>query len=453
MTSLVLLHDPEERVPREIDAELARHVRLERSGEHAPLDTERYDLVLVMESRAAEVPTTRGTPRVLVLTERPSLLGVIGAIRAGATDVVSITDTSTVVDTVRSALASSSLELEISRLKNEVPVPPLLPELLGESKVMQRLRSRIERVATSDATALVSGPSGSGKDVVARALHRLGPRASGPFVAVACGAVPRHLVESEFFGYARGAFTGAAQEHTGLLARASGGTLFLDEVAEMSLELQAKLLRAVQERRIRPLGQSQEVPFNARIIAATTRDLEQEVRSGRFREDLYFRLNVVTVRTPALATRERDVLLLAQHFIRRAPAAEHPRRGMTPAAAHALLSYAWPGNVRELENCIVAALAATRTDHITELDLPAHLKRVERTPRDHGELSPLDDVERAHILKTLRSVDGNRALASRILRLDRKTLHRKLKRYSHDGLIAQENDAKGYRSPRASRVL
>lgn len=442
MTSLVLLHDPDERVPRDIDAELARHVKLERSTPSSPIDAERYQLVLVTEARAGDIDPQRGAPRVVVLTERPSLTDVVGAIRAGAMDVVSLGETSTVVDAVRSALSASSLEVELARLKESLPVPSLLPELLGESKAMQRLRTRIERVASSDATALISGPSGSGKDLVARALHRLGPRRGGPFVAVACGAVPRHLVESEFFGYARGAFTGAAQEHTGLLARASGGTLFLDEVGEMSLELQAKLLRALQERRIRPLGQSAEVPFDARIIAATSRDLEQEVRGGRFREDLYFRLNVVTVRTPALATRERDVLILAQHFIQRASEEAHPRRGLTPAAAHALLSYGWPGNVRELENCIVAALAATRTDHITELDLPAHLHRVERTARDHVELSPLDDVERAHILKTLRSVDGNRALASRILRLDRKTLHRKLKRYSNEGVIAPQNGAK-----------
>jgi DNA-binding NtrC family response regulator len=441
MTSLVLLHDPEERISRDIDAELARHVRLERSKPSVPIESERYELVLVTESRAADVTPRRGA-RVLVLTERPSLGDVIGAIRAGAMDLVSTADTSTVVDAVRSALSAASLEMELAQLKESLPVPPMLPELLGESKAMQRLRARIERVATSDATALVSGPGGTGKDLVARALHRLGPRRSGPFIAVACGAVPRHLVESEFFGYARGAFTGAAHEHAGLLARASGGTLFLDEVGEMPLELQAKLLRALQERRIRPLGQTAEVTFDARIIAATSRDLEQEVRSGRFREDLFFRLNVVSVRTPPLATRERDVLILAQHFIQRASEEGHPRRGMTPAAAHALLSYGWPGNVRELENCIVAALATTRTDHVTELDLPAHLHRVERTTRDHVELSPLDDVERAHILKTLRSVDGNRALASRILRLDRKTLHRKLKRYSNEGVIEPQTDAK-----------
>jgi two-component system, NtrC family, response regulator AtoC len=440
MTAMVLLHDPEKRVPHEIDEELSRHVRIERSDEDAPLDTGGYELVLVTESRAADVPVERGAPRVLVLSDRPSLGDVVGAIRAGAMDIVRMSPPSSVVDAVRSALSAASLEAELARLKDVLPVPANLPELLGESKAMQRLRTRIERVANSDATALVSGPSGTGKDLVAKALHRLGPRHSGPFVAVACGAVPRHLVESEFFGYARGAFTGAAQEHAGLLARASGGTLFLDEVGEMSLELQAKLLRAVQERRIRPLGQSTEVGFDARIIASTSRDLEQEVRSGRFREDLFFRLNVVTVRTPALATRERDVLILAQHFIRRASKEDQPRRGMTPAAAHALLCYGWPGNVRELENCIVAALAATRTDHVTELDLPAHLHRVERTARDHVELSALDDVERAHILKTLHSVDGNRALASRILRLDRKTLHRKLKRYSSENAPLPSSD-------------
>jgi DNA-binding NtrC family response regulator len=439
MASMVLLHDPEGRVPRAIDDELARHVRLERSTRTA-VDAAGYELVLVTESHASDVARERGAARVLVLSERPSLGDVVGAIRAGAMDVVSMVEATTVVDAVRSALSAASLEGELSRLKDTYPVPATLPELLGESKAMQRLRTRIERVASSDATALVCGPSGSGKDLVARALHRLGPRKAGPYVAVACGAVPRHLVESEFFGYARGAFTGAAHDHSGLLARASGGTLFLDEIGEMSLELQAKLLRAVQERRIRPLGQSAEVPFDARIIASTSRDLELEVRAGRFREDLYFRLNVVTVRTPALATRERDVLILAQHFIKRASKEDHPRRGMTPAAAHALLCYGWPGNVRELENVIVAALAATRTDHVTELDLPAHLHRVERTTRDHVELSPLDDVERAHILKTLHSVDGNRALASRILRLDRKTLHRKLKRYSHEDATRTSGD-------------
>ncbi len=440
MTSLVLLHDPEERVPRAIDTELLRHVRVERN-EHLPPDLDRYEVVVVTESHAGDISAERAGPRVVVLADEPSLGDVIGAIRAGAADVVSVADPSAVVDAVRSALSAVSLESELARLKDSLPVPALLPELLGESKAMQRLRARIERVASSDATALVSGPSGSGKDLVAHALHRLGPRQSGPFIAVACGAVPRHLVESEFFGHARGAFTGAAQEHVGLLVRASGGTLFLDEVGEMSLELQAKLLRALQERRIRPLGQSTEVAFDARIIAATSRDLEQEVRSGRFREDLFFRINVVTIRTPALATRERDVLILAQHFIRRASQADHPRRGMTPAAAQALLCYPWPGNVRELENCIVAALAATRTDHLTELDLPPHLQRVERAGRDQVELSPLDDVERAHILKTLRSVDGNRALASRILRLDRKTLHRKLKRYSHEAASHTRSNA------------
>jgi two-component system response regulator HydG len=239
-------------------------------------------------------------------------------------------------------------------------------------------------------------------------------------------------MESEFFGHTRGAFTGAAQDRAGLLARASGGTLFLDEIGELPLELQAKLLRALQERKIRPLGQTAEVPFDARIIAATSRDLEQAVRAGRFREDLYFRLAVMTIRTPPLTARERDVLILAQHFIRRASQPDHPRRGMTPAAAQALLRHNWPGNVRELENTILAALAQTRTDHITEVDLPDHLRRERPGSAATADLASLDDVERAHILRTLRAADGNRALASRLLRLDRKTLHRKLKRYSRD---------------------
>jgi DNA-binding NtrC family response regulator len=250
-------------------------------------------------------------------------------------------------------------------------------------------------------------------------------------VTVPCGAIPRGLAESELFGHTRGAFSGAVQDREGLLLRASGGTLFFDDIAEMPLDLQAKLLRALQERSVRPLGQGREISFDARVLAATSRDLETEVRAGRFREDLYFRLNVIAVRTPSLTEREHDVLLLAQHFIRKASSDARPIHGLTPGAARALLAHDWPGNVRELEHCITAAVHATSADHVGAGDLPPPFGRAPNAPKVES-LESLELVERTHILNTLEAVAGNRALASRILKLDRKTLYRKLKSYEDD---------------------
>ena len=370
-----------------------------------------------------------GVPRVVVVASQPLIADVVAAIHAGAQDLVSAEDGRALVAAVDATVEKRRLEAELLRLAETPAAPEIIPQILGESPVMVKLRARIARVALSDITVLVTGPSGSGKDLVARALHDAGPRRAGPFVAVACGAIPKHLAESEFFGHTRGAFSGAVQDRDGLLLQASGGTLFLDDVAEMPLELQAKLLRALQERSVRPLGQGREIPFDARVVAATSRDLEHEVRAGRFREDLYFRLNVITVRTPALSERGHDVLLLAQYFIRRASTAQRPLLGLTPGAARVLMAHDWPGNVRELEHCITAAVTAATADHVGTSDLPAPLGQRKVSPPPES-LKSLEVVERAHILSTLSAVDGNRALASRILKLDRKTLYRKLKSYA-----------------------
>jgi DNA-binding NtrC family response regulator len=303
--------------------------------------------------------------------------------------------------------------------------------LLGESAPTVRLRATLERLHLSDSTVLITGESGTGKEVVARLLHRGGRRRTGPFIAVSCAALPAQLVESEFFGHARGAFTGAQIARRGLLVEASGGTLFLDEVSSTPLPAQAKLLRAIQQRTVRPLGTAVEVDFDARIIAASNVKLETAVSSGAFREDLYFRLNVVHIELSPLRERGLDVLLLAQHFILRfARASNKHVLGMTTGAARALLAYDFPGNVRELQNWIEAAVALTRHDHLTESDLLSNLRvhtALERT--DEEALSSWNTLEARHIARILEEAKGNKAEAARLLGIDRKTLYRKLRRY------------------------
>lgn len=309
-------------------------------------------------------------------------------------------------------------------------------EMCGDSRAMRRVYELIERLADSEATVLILGESGTGKELVARALHRRSRRAEAPFIAVSCAALPATLLESELFGHVQGAFTDAHQERTGLFLQASGGTLFLDEVGEMPAEVQAKLLRALQERKLRPVGGSQEVAFDARVIAATHRDLEAEIQRGSFRQDLYYRINVLRVELPPLRSRGRDVLLLAQSFLRRA--AERGKKhivGLSAEAAHRLLRYDWPGNVRELENCIEAAVALSSREQIDVDDLPEPVRREQ--PRalvvqtaDPEDLPSLAEVERRYVQKVLAAVGGNKSAAAKILGFDRRTLYRKLESYA-----------------------
>jgi two-component system response regulator HydG len=425
------LLDEQRLVSERVETELNQRYAVRRAS-LAEAAVARTDLVLATcpSARQAELPLLApGVPCVLAAAAQPAVADVVAAIHSGACDLVALGDIRAVIAAVDVALERRRLESELLRMADAPAAPDIMPQILGESAVMVKLRARIARVALSDITVLITGPSGSGKDLVARALHDAGPRRAGPFVAVACGAIPRGLAESEFFGHTRGAFSGALENRAGLLVEASGGTLFLDDVAEMPLELQAKLLRALQERSVRPLGQGAEVPFDARVVAATSRDLEQEVAAGRFREDLYFRLNVINVKTPTLSERGHDVLLLAQYFIRRASTEARPLLGLTPGAARVLMTHDWPGNVRELEHCITAAATAALNDHVGTADLPAPLGQPKPALSPES-LKSLEVVERAHILSTLSAVDGNRALASRILKLDRKTLYRKLKSYA-----------------------
>jgi two-component system response regulator HydG len=255
-------------------------------------------------------------------------------------------------------------------------------------------------------------------------------------VAINCAAVPDTLLESELFGHARGAFTDARTARTGLLVQANGGTLFLDEIGDLPLSLQPKLLRVLQERRVRPVGSDAEVPFDVRLVCATNQDLESAVEERRFREDLYFRINVIAVKLPPLRSRGGDVLILAQHFLDRAAAkAGKPVMGISPDAAKLLLAYPWPGNVRELQNCVERAVALARYDQITVDDLPENVRGHRRSyvvvaADDPSELVSLEETERRYILRVMEAVAGNKTLAAQILKVGRKTLYRKLERYA-----------------------
>jgi DNA-binding NtrC family response regulator len=370
---------------------------------------------------------------VVVLTAFGNLDTAIAAIRAGAYDFITKPfELEAVSVAVERAIAQHDLRREVKRLRAVVSATTGFGGLTGTSPTMSRLYPLLQRVAETDSSVLVTGESGTGKEVVARALHEKGARSSGPFVAVNCSALPEGLLEAELFGHERGAFTDAKAARVGLFVQADRGTLFLDEVGDMPLGLQPKLLRALESRSVRPLGSSQEVPYDARILAATNRDLESLVEDGRFREDLYYRLAVITIGLPPLRARGNDVLLLAQLFVDQlATEMGRPVTGISSAAARHLLTYPWPGNIRELRNCIERAVALTSFDRVAPQDLPekvrtSHSADPEAPSSETEPLVPMEEIERRYILKVLEASAGNKSLAAETLGLSRKTLYRKL---------------------------
>jgi len=374
---------------------------------------------------------------VVVVTGRGGAESVISAMRAGAYDYITKPVDIGMLDVaLRKAVKHYRLECEVRRLRHAAGEHDTGEGIVGESHAVRKLRGLIGRVAESDASVLITGESGTGKELVARDLHHRSARFRGPFIAINCAAVPAALLESELFGHVRGAFTDARTSRTGLFVEANGGTLFLDEVGELPLEMQPKLLRALQERSVRPVGGSGEVRFDARIVASTNRNLPDEVQRSRFRQDLYYRLNVVRLDVPPLRERGSDILLLAQHFVRRcAEGSGKVVRGFSTSAASRLLTYPWPGNVRELENCVERAVTLTLFDTIMLDDLPetvlASARQAPiRTPDHVDELIPLAEVDRQYILRVLALVGGNKSRAAAILGLDRRTLYRKLKRFN-----------------------
>jgi two-component system response regulator HydG len=306
--------------------------------------------------------------------------------------------------------------------------------IVGRAPEMEKLYRIIAKAAHSTHPVLILGESGTGKEMVARSIHFSGPFRDKPFIPVDCGSLVPTLIESELFGYVKGAFTGAVQSRDGLLAIAEGGTVFLDEVGELPVDLQAKLLRAIQEREIRPVGSTRRIAINVRILAATNRDLEQAVSQGTFRRDLYFRLNVLSLRIPPLRERRQDIPLLAAHFLERVSRTSGQERTLSDESMRALLAYDWPGNVRELENCLERACALTTAPAIQVGDLPSAIHSAHGIlpagENGNTKILPMAELEKQTILNTILQLNGDKLQAARLLGIGKTTLYRKLKEYS-----------------------
>jgi len=410
----------------------------------ARLDAEIPDLVLT----DLKLPTQSGVellrqiksllPRteVAIMTGHGSIESAVDAMKLGAYDYI---EKPFRVEKMRLLLQRMAekvrLVTENAFLRERVSTEESLDGIIGTSANIQDVLRMISRLKDTRTPVLISGESGTGKELVARAIHFRGTMAQTPFVAVDCGSLVPTLMESELFGYEKGAFTGAIKTKAGLFQAANGGTIFLDEIGELPLEMQAKLLRVLQEKEVRPVGSNANVTIDVRVIAATNRDLEAAYRDGTFRKDLYFRLNVVTVHLPALRDRRSDIPMLVHHFLDRYAAGANLQ--VTPAAMKSLLHYDWPGNVRELENCV--ARAVTLGDHhtIDVHDLPPAIRTEQASattlsPQDSASISTtaLAEMERMTILRVFEQANGDKALAGKMLGISRATLYRKLKRYN-----------------------
>jgi DNA-binding NtrC family response regulator len=368
---------------------------------------------------------------VLVLTQYGTIDSAVAATRMGAVDYVTKPFH---IDDLRARLERVARDMDLDRenrlLREQLRSKPGFGGMIGVSAKMQRVYKMIEKVSQHEYPVLILGESGTGKELVAKSIHYSGIRKERPFAPVDCSSLVPTLIESELFGYVKGAFTGAMQSKQGLLEAAQGGTLFLDEIGDMPVDLQAKLLRALQEREVKPVGSTERRHINIRIIAATNRDLESAIRTGAFRQDLYFRLNVVQVKLPPLRERKSDIQLMVISFLEKFSDPHGPPRTISDDAMRRLIAYDWPGNVRELENAIERAVAMGSGPIVHVGDLPSnlHYPSSERVP-DKDELLPMEELERRAILRTLRETGGDKLAAARMLGIGKTTLYRKLKQY------------------------
>jgi DNA-binding NtrC family response regulator len=385
---------------------------------------------------------------VLLMTAFGSIDTAVQAIKAGAYDYLTKPfKMEEVIVVVRRAMEERRLRAEVRALRAEVRTKYNFSNLLGKSKPMLDLFALIKKVAGSRSTVLVQGASGTGKELVAKAIHYNSPRRDRLLVTVNCSAIPRDLLESELFGHVKGAFTGAIAQKRGLFEEASGGSLFLDEIGELSPELQVKLLRVLQEREIRRVGDTRTIGVDVRLIAATNRDLVQAVKDGSFREDLYYRLNVIPIVLPPLRERAEDIPLLAEHFlIKYAKEADPPIEGISKDAMRLLLVYDWPGNVRELENVIERAVILGRGPLLLPEDLPGPLRihsvpAWPQSPEVRASWPTLEELERSYIGAVLGETRWRRMQAAHILGIDRRTLYRKIRAYGLQPTAAGDGSA------------
>ena len=430
---------------REVAQSLGFNAAVAESAEHAYriLDAQGSDVVLLdlklpgiggLEA-LHQIKARRPDAIVIVVTGYGTIQSAVQAMKTGAYDYVtkpfSMDELRLLLDRVANHL---KLKTENRMLREKIKSKQGFGSIVGRAPEMERLYRIIAKAAHSTHPVLILGESGTGKEMVARSIHFSGPFRDKPFIPVDCGSLVPTLIESELFGYVKGAFTGANQSKEGLLAIAQGGTVFLDEVGELPIDLQAKLLRAIQEKEIRPVGSTKQIPIDVRILAATNKDLEHAVSQGTFRRDLYFRLNVLTLRIPPLRERRQDIPLLAAHFLERVSRSTGQERTLSDEALKIMLAYNWPGNVRELENCLERACALTTGPLIQIRDLPTDI----HSARDAGSVSsdisakiiPMAELEKQTILGTVAQLNGDKLLAARLLGIGKTTLYRKLKEYA-----------------------
>ena len=408
----------------------------------ARMAAKRFDLALVdikmpgtdgveLQRRMHEID---GDMLVIMMTGYASVETAVAALKNGAYDYVSKPfDPDDIAHTVHNALAHKLAQQENARLRETVASVVRPQEIVGQSPGMVRVFEAIQTVGPTDATVLITGESGTGKELCARAIHAASPRHYNPLVVLHCGALAETLLESELFGHEKGAFTGAQYRKKGSFEVADGGSVFLDEVGDITLKTQTDLLRVLQEREITRVGSTHPIHVDFRCIAATNKNLERLVEEGRFRPDLYYRLNVFQIPLPPLRERKSDIPVLVEHFIRKFSASMNKRIIRVSPAAMALLDrYQWPGNIRELENAIERAMVVAQEPEIGEEDFALRLPVAEHSPRT------LEEIERAHILAVLDDCKGNQTLASEVLDIDRVTLHNKLKKYGWKRAAAAE---------------
>jgi len=415
------------------------------SAEHAykVLDAQNVDIVLLdlklpgasgLEALRA-IKSRRPNAVVIIITGYATVSSAVQAMKTGAFDYISKPFT---LEELRVMLERAMDELKMTTekrvLRERLRSKHGFGSIIGRSPEMEKLYRIVAKAAQSTHPVLIMGESGVGKELVARCIHYSGPFHDKPFIPVDCGSLVPTLIESELFGYARGAFNGAVRAKEGLLAIAQGGTIFLDEVGELPVDLQAKLLRAIQEKEIRPVGSTKRVPINVRILAATNRDLEASVAEGSFRRDLYFRLNVLSLKIPPLRERKQDIPLLAEHFLERLSRTTGAQRTLSDESMKVMMSYEWPGNVRELENCLERACALSSGPTIQVADLPSPIQNAHHRIPPEGiegpKIVPIAELEKQTILRTIDQLKGDKLLAARMLGIGKTTLYRKLKEYA-----------------------